>query len=158
MPVAVFDAPNPTVSMSNAFFNNIATGHFTGGSNSDYIFVQTNDNNYAAASSLVYRYSSASIVSISDEVEIPQQVQLGRNYPNPFNPSTRIKYSIPKSAEVQLQVYNMLGRKVATLVDGTKPAGSYQVNFNAKNLASGVYIYRLKTGKQIMTRKMTLIK
>lgn len=84
--------------------------------------------------------------------------KLEQNYPNPFNPVTEITYLIPVESHVRLKVYNVLGNEVATLVDEEKPAGEYSVKFNASNLSSGVYIYRLQTDYSIITKKMTLIK
>ncbi len=89
---------------------------------------------------------------------LPDGFELSQNYPNPFNPSTRINYSIPQATNVQLTVFNILGQKVATLVDGRQFAGSHIVTFDAKSLASGVYFYRLKAGEMMHQRRMTLIK
>ena len=83
---------------------------------------------------------------------------LNQNYPNPFNPSTEISYSIPKSEKVKLTIFNLLGKQVAELVNGTKAAGSYTVNFSAANLSSGVYFYKLETGSTVLSKKMMLIK
>ncbi len=77
-------------------------------------------------------------------VELPLEYALEQNYPNPFNPSTSIKYSIPEDGFVKLAVYNMLGEEVAAIVNTTQKAGRYEVNFNASNLASGVYVYRIE--------------
>lgn len=88
----------------------------------------------------------------------PFQFQLQQNYPNPFNPTTSIKYEIPEASNVKLTVYNMLGQVVATLVNDFKVAGNYEVNFDASNIASGSYIYRLEAGDRISTQKMLLIK
>lgn len=85
-------------------------------------------------------------------------LKLNQNYPNPFNPGTAISYSVPNQSQVSLIVYNLLGRKVATLVNSTKRAGQYHVNFDASQLASGVYLYRLKVGTEVITKKMNLIK
>ncbi len=84
--------------------------------------------------------------------------QLNQNYPNPFNPSTVISYTIPKDELVRLDVYNVLGEKVNTLVNEVQQAGNHAVSFNADNLASGMYIYRLTTGNFVKTMKMTLLK
>ena len=81
-----------------------------------------------------------------------------KNYPNPFNPSTTISYSIPTNSNVKLVVYNILGKEVATLVNEEKPVGSYTVNFDGSELSSGVYLYTLTTGTQVITQKMLLIK
>ncbi|QQS35073.1 MAG: T9SS type A sorting domain-containing protein [Ignavibacteriales bacterium] len=80
------------------------------------------------------------------------------NYPNPFNPTTNIQYSIPTDGLVSLIVYDLLGREVATLVSESKTAGSYSVDFNASTFASGTYIYQLKAGEFLSTKKMLLIK
>lgn len=80
------------------------------------------------------------------------------NYPNPFNPETVIRYQLPQSAKVELIVYNTLGKKVATVVSQKQNAGKYSVPFNAGNLSSGTYLYRLKAGNQIQTGKMLLLK
>jgi len=84
--------------------------------------------------------------------------KLEQNYPNPFNPSTRIVYQIAATSNVNLEVFDMLGRKVATLVNERKEAGEYSVNFNASGLSSGVYFYRLQTDKFTQTKKMILMK
>ncbi len=90
---------------------------------------------------------------------IPKKFELNQNYPNPFNPSTIISYDLPRQAHVRLDVYNILGEKVETLVDKAQQAGLHEVTFNASRLASGVYFYRLSAGNaQIKTRKMVLLK
>lgn len=91
--------------------------------------------------------------------ETPSRFQLSQNYPNPFNPTTIIAYSVPEKANVRLDVYNILGQKVATLVDGIQNPGAYRVDFNGARLASGVYFYRLSAGSNtFLTRKMILLK
>lgn len=93
------------------------------------------------------------------DTDQPYNVELSQNYPNPFNPSTTIKYSLKEVDTVQLDVFNIQGQKVATLIDNeTTPAGSYQVKFDASSFASGVYMYRLKTNNSVITRQMILIK
>ncbi len=89
---------------------------------------------------------------------LPNKFELQQNYPNPFNPSTEISYTIPKSSFVSLKVYNALGQEVATLVNGFKTANSYKVQFNANGLASGIYIYQLKAGDNVVAKKMILMK
>ncbi|HSW54763.1 MAG TPA: T9SS type A sorting domain-containing protein [Ignavibacteriaceae bacterium] len=90
--------------------------------------------------------------------EIPITYALEQNYPNPFNPATTIRYQIPKEGMVTLKVYDILGAEVATLVNEQKIAGKYEVNFNASSLASGVYIYRIKSNDFISTKKMVFLK
>jgi len=83
---------------------------------------------------------------------------LSQNYPNPFNPTTVINYSIPKQSNVRIVVYDGLGREVATLLNEYKPAGNYTVQFNAGKLAGGVYLYRIKAGDFVQTKKLILLK
>ncbi len=90
---------------------------------------------------------------------VPQKFSLGQNYPNPFNPSTIISYNLPEQAQVRLDVYNILGEKVSSLVDKVQQAGLHEVTFDASRLASGVYFYRLSAGQgYTQTRKMILLK
>lgn len=100
---------------------------------------------------------SCGSVSVENE-SIPNTFQLQQNYPNPFNPSTNIKFEIPQASKVSLTVYNMLGQRVATLVNEQRPAGFYELSFDASALASGTYIYRLEAGGKVATQKMMLIK
>ncbi len=101
----------------------------------------------------------------SDIVEVTREIvnkfYLSQNYPNPFNPSTVIKYAVPaelSSSYVRLEVYDILGNLVSTLVNGKQSAGEYEVNFNGDNLSSGVYIYKLSIGNNIAVKRMTLLK
>lgn len=89
---------------------------------------------------------------------LPKEYALQQNFPNPFNPTTTIRYQIPKDGMVTLKVYDILGAEVATLVNEEKIAGKYEVNFNASNIASGVYIYRLKVNDFVNVKKMVLLK
>ena len=95
----------------------------------------------------------------SNEVgDQPLSFKLDQNYPNPFNPTTNISYAIPEATQVTLEVFNMLGQKVKTLVNERQVAGSKMVSFDASSLASGVYIYRLQAGSFVKSQRMTLIK
>jgi len=96
--------------------------------------------------------------TVEVEVNPPLTFALEQNYPNPFNPSTLIKYSIAKDATVNIAVYNAIGEKVATLINGFQQAGRYEVNFNAGNLTSGVYFYSIEAGEFKAIRKMLLLK
>lgn len=93
-----------------------------------------------------------------EESLLPTEFALSNNYPNPFNPTTTIKYDLPKESQVTLKIYDILGREVATLVNGKQNAGFYQVRFDASRLASGVYVYRIMAGDFVQTKKMMLMK
>jgi len=93
-----------------------------------------------------------------NEDELPTKFALEQNYPNPFNPSTSIRYSLESTIDVNLNVYDILGRKVATLVNGVQTAGLYNINFDASRLSSGTYIYRIEAGDFVSIKKMMLIK
>ena len=88
----------------------------------------------------------------------PTEFVLNQNYPNPFNPSTKISWQSPVSSMQTLKVYDVLGNEVAALVDEYKPAGKYEVEFNASSLASGIYFYRIQAGSFVDTKKMILLK
>ena len=118
-------------------------------------------------------FSDSRIVSVSSptfvkEELIPATLELAQNFPNPFNPSTVIRYQLPREARVSLKVYSELGQEVASLVNDMQPSGRYSVTFNAGDdhtresksisLASSVYFYRLQVGEEVVTRKMTLVK
>ncbi len=90
--------------------------------------------------------------------ELPEGYNLGQNYPNPFNPTTQISFEIGQAGLTSLKVYDLLGREVATLVNSDLPAGSHTIDFDAANLASGTYMYRLEANGYVLTRKMMLVK
>jgi hypothetical protein len=89
---------------------------------------------------------------------LPSSYQLEQNFPNPFNPATNIRYSVPKASKVELRVFDLLGREVRELVSTVQPPGQYSVAFNAQGLASGVYFYRLTAGTFTETKKLMLLK
>ena len=90
--------------------------------------------------------------------EVPGGFSLSQNYPNPFNPSTTIEFEVPERGHVDLAVYNVLGKKVAVLVQEVLAAGSYKATFDGRGLPSGVYFYRIQAGSQVQTKKLTLVK
>jgi hypothetical protein len=106
--------------------------------------------------------ASVTAVSAVGNGLAPQEFALFQSYPNPFNPSASIQYSLAKDGQVSLKVYNLLGNEVATLVNGRQAAGSYTVPFNTTmgtiNLSSGVYFYRLEAGSFVSTKKLVLVK
>lgn len=100
----------------------------------------------------------ATMKELRTDIELPANIALKQNYPNPFNPTTVIEYQLPQSAQVSLQVYDMAGRQVAELVNDQVSAGTHTINFDASNLSSGVYMYRLQAGTTMLTRKLTVVK
>ncbi len=138
-------------------------GAFTSVS-SNYIGLESGDNEVKISSVSggvgLDNVSYFLVTGVANEVEegVPNGFELTQNYPNPFNPTTNINFSLPASANVQLTVYNLLGQKVATLIDGRRSQGKHTVRFDARSLASGVYFYQLKAGDFTLQRKMTLIK
>ncbi|MCH8487010.1 MAG: T9SS type A sorting domain-containing protein [Candidatus Cyclonatronum sp.] len=99
-----------------------------------------------------------SFTGLQPETHHPQSISLHQNYPNPFNPVTRVQYALPEAADVRLEVFNLTGQRVATLVSGHQSAGSHTVSFSGQGLSSGIYLYRLQAGNQSIIRKMTLVK
>jgi hypothetical protein len=98
------------------------------------------------------------VTEVDDNSSNPTEFKLYDNYPNPFNPSTIIRYSIPEASFTSVKIYNALGKEVSSLVNEPKSAGTYEVEFNAHNLSSGIYYYTLQAGSLIQTKKMILIK
>ena len=103
-------------------------------------------------------YASKELTNIEEEYNLPLVTTLHQNYPNPFNPTTSISFELNKAQNVSLIVYNLLGQRVLTLVNDRLESGQHRINLNASNLASGIYMYRLTTNSQSLTKKMTLIK
>ena len=97
-------------------------------------------------------------VNDGDNTALPDEFNLAQNYPNPFNPTTVIVFSLPRSGFVKLEVFNVLGQKISTLVNGFMDAGNHQVEFDASRQPSGVYFYRLNQNNQVETKKMILMK
>ena len=117
-------------------------------SNSKYVYTQLAE----------IKGSTVLATAVRDEELIPRTIELAQNYPNPFNPTTTLQFALSKSGSVKLEVFNLLGQHVATLVNEVLTAGSYHVNFNATALSSGVYLYRLTAGDVVQTKKMVLMK
>jgi hypothetical protein len=97
-------------------------------------------------------------VGIENGKELPTEYSLSQNYPNPFNSNTKIKYKLPSDSHVHLKVYDLVGREVKDLVNKQQSAGAYEVNFNASNLSSGVYYYKLSAGDYTAMKKMIFLK
>ena len=97
-------------------------------------------------------------ISVENAENIPLEFSLEQNYPNPFNPNTIISFSILERANVNLKVYDILGNEIVTLINEETEAGSYNINFNANVLPTGVYFYQLVSNEYVETKKMLLIK
>ncbi len=106
----------------------------------------------------IKKFVNSGVSVKKEDLGVPQKYELLQNYPNPFNPTTVINFSIPKSGLVTLKVYNVLGQEVAELVNDVKPAGNYEVTFDASDLTSGMYIYTITSGNFSSTKKMMLLK
>ncbi|MDR3665229.1 MAG: T9SS type A sorting domain-containing protein, partial [Ignavibacteriaceae bacterium] len=106
----------------------------------------------------VYSLQRYSITSVAGSSPVVKNFQLSQNYPNPFNPSTTIQYSIPSRSLVTLRIYDITGRELVTLLNGEINPGSYEINFKASKLPTGVYFYTLRANSFVSTKKMLLIK
>ena len=127
----------------------------------DYAIVgawRDDDNGFGSGSAYLYSGFAAAVGVESEIAGLPAEFELSQNYPNPFNPETVIEFALPQSGDVSLVVYNIRGEEVARLLSGTVPAGNHRVIWDASSLASGIYIYRLRAGDYIETRKMVLLK
>jgi len=100
----------------------------------------------------------SSSVDSPEETSIPQSFYVNQNYPNPFNPSTIISYGVPKNGFVSAKIYNLLGQEIATLFAGYQNAGVHSLTFDASNLSSGVYLYRIQAGNVVETKRMVVMK
>lgn len=136
-------------------------GHGTTTQRNTYSFVDKfaeNGINYYRLKQIDFngQYAYSDIVEV--DVNGPLTFDLEQNYPNPFNPSTNIKYSVPEAGNIRLSVYNLVGEEVAVLVNGFSQAGFFEVTFDASNLSTGVYLYKLQSANSVQTKKMMLLK
>lgn len=126
------------------------------------IHIQVSDQFMSPAASgsyaVVDNMSFQILADAEEENYSPDQLILEQNFPNPFNPETTIKYTVPEKSDISLKVYNVLGNEVAELVNETQEQGSYSINFNASELSSGVYFYTLKAGNTADTKKLILLR
>lgn len=136
-------------------------GH--GNSNSPKFYSFTNNN--VNSGDYLYRLKQVDIdgnFEYSPEIKVTIEALINfsiqQNFPNPFNPSTKINYSIPADGKVEIKVYDVLGKEIVTLVDENKKAGTYEVEFNAGNLTSGIYFYKIVSGDNLEIKKMILLK
>ncbi len=158
--IDVTDAANPvllaeTVNPDGASVNSFRVGAVSINQEDDIAFVVATNVGVAAFDITgVYEVS----ISIDSDDQLVSEFALKQNYPNPFNPVTNIEFSIPAASHVEISVYNMLGQRMATVVNQNMSAGVHTAQFNAASLSSGVYIYRLQAGDFVQTRRMMLVK
>ncbi len=136
-------------------------GHGNSNSPKDYSFIDNNVNGGTYSYRLKQidndgKFEYSKVIEI--DVGTPIEYELSQNYPNPFNPSTTIKFSIPEKGNVKLLVYNILGETVATLLNEAKEAGVHTISYNAAELKSGIYFYKLESGNFLQVKKMNLVR
>ncbi len=122
------------------------------------LYILNKNNGWAVGNGIVLHTTNGGVTAIDNPSPQPSAFRLFQNYPNPFNPTTIIQYAIGNRQYVTLKIYDMLGREVASLVNANKQSGNYSISFNASNLASGVYFYKLTAGSFISIKKMLLVK
>ncbi len=134
--------------------------NLTEGSYTWQVRSRTTDGSFTSPYSASGRFTAMASMSVDteEELDLPVAYELGQNYPNPFNPQTTIPFALPSSQKVSLVVYDMLGRQLEVLVDGVMSAGNHQAVWNAQNMPSGMYVYRLATPNGVQTKLMQLIK
>jgi len=144
--------PNDTIEVSVHFYPDAAipgTGHAQ---------IQLGTMHNSSLRTTINLTASTEPVSVVEENNQVKDFKVFQNYPNPFNPSTTISFAIPQRSNVNVKVYNITGKEVASLVNEVREPGQYSVNFNAEKLSSGVYFYKITAGKYSSVRKMILIK
>jgi hypothetical protein len=146
-------------------FSNVGfvNGHGTSTETHSYSFTDKLDNNINGL--LYYRLKQVDLNGqcsyskiLTVKFDVPVHFSLSQNFPNPFNPTTTIKYTVPQNGPVTIKLYDITGKEVTTLVNEVKNIGSYEIKLNAKNLASGVYIYRMTAKDFVSVKKMSILK
>lgn len=143
--------PGDTVEVSVHFFTSsiAATGH---------VQIQVGTAHNPNNRTTINQFGSTEPNAVNDDNHAVKEFTVFQNYPNPFNPATTISYAVPQRTNVNIKVYNITGKEITTLVNEVKEAGAHTVNFNAENLSSGIYFYRVTAGQFTTVRKMILIK
>ena len=158
-PVVVFEAPDQDAdfgaSTGTARQTKSTVGNFSDNDAPDFIVIQPDVDGTPMH---MYHLEDATFTSVDEIEKVPESFVLKQNYPNPFNPTTNIQYHLPEAADVQLKVFDVLGRQVTTLVNSQQSAGTYEVSFDASELSSGTYLYRLEAGEYTETRQMMFVK
>ncbi len=119
---------------------------------------RTQNPSYTVLSGFWYQIGSILTDGKTNLDSPPKEFRVEQNYPNPFNPTTIVRFTMPKTYHVRLTLYDMLGRRVTTLIDEEKPAGEYEFTVDAKHLSSGIYFYMMQAGAFTQTRKLTLVR
>jgi len=132
--------------------------NFLDGTIGQLIVDKSSDSSFALSHGFWYQISKDLVTGIEDNGVSPEAFELKQNYPNPFNPSTTIIFNLPKTSDVRLVIFNVLGQEVGTLVDDKLAAGKYDIKFEASSLAAGLYFYRIQAGDFVETKKMLLVK
>ncbi len=159
--LTVSDSINNTATHLASMLATVDANNFMAFSMYDYVDGATGPFSDTTATTNIYIAPvsfQTTAVGVNDGVNAVNTFSLDQNYPNPFNPTTLIKYSLGERSNVTLKVYDLLGREVATLVNGSQNAGTHSINFNASNLASGLYIYKIQAGNFTQSHKMMLLK
>ena len=151
--------PSPYTTENVSFIGRLSDGawrslwnvQFVGGDPEDFPVRQT-------VIPIRARFAVPTAVAVDEAAEVPEQIVLYPNFPNPFNPTTSIRYALPQATEVRLAVYDVLGRQVAVLAEGMKPPGEHRVEVDAGRWASGLYFYTIEAAGQKQTQHMMLIK
>lgn len=130
---------------------------FSGWPNSLF-FIDSTMGWVAGEGGIILHTTNGGVTFVDDETTQPTDFILSQNFPNPFNPSTTIKFAVPQTSQVLIKVFDVLGNEIETLVNQEKHSGTYEITWNAVNLPSGVYFYRLQAGSFVQTRKMILLR
>ena len=155
---------NGTESGIHASSNNIDTAKFTwtapaeGTGNVSFYLAGMQGSTKSGTNTKIVAAVLEKITTNISNNEIPNELTLYQNYPNPFNPTTTISFSIPRESNVTIDVFNLLGQKIFTLVDKVKENGTYKIIFDGSNLAAGAYIYRIQNEGKVFSKKMLLVK
>lgn len=154
LPTGVYNITNQTV-IVDLNFNFINVGQL---SNGQPVILWADGNSSTNKNALQIRMLVSSPTDVKENPAFVEGYYLEQNYPNPFNPSTRISFTIPETQQVILKVYNSLGEEISTLINSNLEKGNHTVQFDAAGLSSGLYLYRLESGNQLLIRKMMLLK
>lgn len=140
---------------NNQVYGNLQfDGPVIDGTHGPYLVLQLNNGSHYVLHTLIRPV----ITAVNETATLPGDFDLSQNYPNPFNPETIIQFSVPNTSNVAIKVFDVLGQEVAQLVDKEYQPGTYQVRFNAVNLANGLYVYRMQAGGTMLTRKLMVLK